>query len=265
MIRLGTGLMSAAYWRPRAGLLPATTALVARMTAAPPAGRVVAIDALVRALVAAGVWSRLDLLHVLAAHDTQAARLNWISSAYDLAAYNSPLFTAHRGFKGDGTAAYLEAAGYNPSAATLRFAQNSMTLGAWMLTPSSAAVGLDVYGGNSRVQRRTSGSNDLHYRANDGTSTFWPSGGALDGLMVADRADAATKALYRNGALTHSAAVASTGNSTILRLFAAGAGSAMSDAEIAVVFAGASLTEAQHAALHAALRTYLLKVGAIAP
>lgn len=261
MIRLGTGLMSAAYWRPRAGLLPATTALVARMTAAPPAGRVAAIDGLVRALVAAGVWSRLDLLHVLAAHDTQAARLNWISPAYDLAAYNSPLFTAGRGFKGDGAAAWLAATGYDPSAGGAKFTLDNACLGAWVLTPSTVA-GLDVSTGSGRLSRRDTTSDDYHFRINDGTS-YYGSGGSLPGLFVADRSGVLEKRRFVNGVLRGTGATASTVNAGYVRLFSTGSGS-WSNAELAIVFAGGSLTEAQHGVLYATVRAYLVNLGAVA-
>lgn len=262
MIRLGTGLMSTAYWRPKAGLLPATTALVARMMAAPPAGRVTAMDGLIRALAAAGVWSRLDLLHVMAAHDTQAARLNWIGPAFDLAAYNSPLFAAGRGFKGDGSAAWMAATGYDPSVGGVKFILDNACVGAWVLTPSTVG-GLDVSMGNSRLSRRDTASDDYHFRINDGTS-YYGTGGSAPGLFVADRAAALEKRKFVNGVRTGTGATASTGISGSLRLFSTGSGS-WSNAEMAVVFAGGSLTEAQHGVLYAALRAYLVNLGAVAP
>jgi hypothetical protein len=39
------------------------------------------IDALVGALKASAVWAKLDVLWVLAAADSQAARRNWIADA----------------------------------------------------------------------------------------------------------------------------------------------------------------------------------------
>lgn len=258
MIRLGTGLMSAAYWRPKAGLLPATTALVARMTSAPPAGRAAAIDGLIRALVAAGIWSRLDLLYVLAAHDTQAARLNWISSAYTLAAYNSPIFTANRGFKGDGSTAWLDVAGYNPSSTAGRFALNDASAGLWVLTPS-AGTGMDL-SGIVWMSRRNTGV-DWHYRVNDGTSSFGQPGDT-PGFYAGDRPSSSTKRLFKNGAQIATHNVASSILNTRLNILGQSGGS-NSSAELAVVCAGASLTETQHAALYAALSTYLLTVGAL--
>lgn len=263
MIRLGTGLMSTAYWRPKAGWSPATTALVARMAAAPPAGRVAAIDGLIRALVAAGIWSRLDQLHVLAAHDPQAARLNWIGPAYELAAYNSPIFATDRGFKGDGAAAYLDAAGYNPSGGGTRYGLNDASFGLWVLTPNSVSGGIDMFMGAGRMDRRPTMTGDYHVRINDGT-TAYGAGGDVGGFFVADRPNSATKRQFRNGTLNASFSVAPTANASYLRVLSTGSGS-YSNVEVAAAFAGASLTDAQHAALYAALRTYLVTVGAITP
>lgn len=79
MSRLGLSLPSAAVMRARGGAVPPEArALMARMTTAPSASRARAIATLVRTLKAAGIWSKLDLLYILAAHDAQAARLNWV-------------------------------------------------------------------------------------------------------------------------------------------------------------------------------------------
>lgn len=55
-----------------------TDALVARMEIAPSAARKKLIDDLIVELKSWGIWQKLDLLYILAAHDAQAARLNWV-------------------------------------------------------------------------------------------------------------------------------------------------------------------------------------------
>lgn len=240
----------------------ATQAIVDRMSSPPSASRVDAIFALVLALMDAGVWSRLDLLHVLAAHHEQAARLNLIAPAFDLAAYNSPIFTANRGFKGDGSAAWMAASGYDPGAGGTQYTLNNASMGAWVLTPATNA-GLDIFNGSGRLGRRDTTGDDYHYRLNDGTSYYGP-GGSIASFHVVDRPDNATKRRFRDGVFRGSGAVAATTIGGSLRLFSTGNGS-WSNAELAVTFAGASMTEAQHAAFYAALRAYLLSVGAITP
>ncbi len=259
MFRLGLGLAltQGAY----AGLHPFSAALIARMSVAPSAARAGAIDKLVRALIDAGIWSRLDLLHMLAAHDSQAARLNWITTAYDLVAFNSPSFRVDRGFKGDGAAAYLRASDYNPAAIPSDLQLNNASAGLWVLTPSSGA-GLDLFTEAGRLGRRNSSTGDYAYRMNDGT-TAYGTGGDAPGLFVVSRADGTTKRLYRNGALAKTDTATSTALSNKLSVLSTTT-TLYSDAEVAAVFAGANLTDAQHAALYAAVRTYLITVGAIA-
>lgn len=239
----------------------ATLALIARMSAAPPAGRAEAIYAAVSGIMAAGVWPKMDVLSLQAAHHEQAGRLNWIGPAYDLAGYNSPIFAADRGFKGDGASAYLEASGYNPSAGGTRYALNDACAGLWVLTPNTLSGGIDLYMGNTRLDRRTTLNDHYHVRINDGT-TAYGSGGDVGGFFGADRPNSATKLLFRNGTLNASLATASTANAPYLRVLGTGTG-IYSNVEVAAAFAGASLTDAQHAALYAALRTYLLAVGAL--
>ena len=89
--------------RVQPALRPETTALVARMAAPPTASRARLIDALVSALVAAGIWDRLDMLMVAAAHHPQAALLNWRGVAFSPAiGGGSPVFVPDRGFYCDG-------------------------------------------------------------------------------------------------------------------------------------------------------------------
>lgn len=236
----------------------ATLGIIGRMSAAPPAGRAEAMYALIASLMAVGIWSKLDILYLMAAHHEQAARLNWISASYNLAAYNSPIFTANRGFKGDGSTAWLDVVGYNPSSTAGRFALNDASAGLWVLTPS-AGTGIDL-SGIVWMSRRNTGA-DWHYRVNDGTSSFGQPGDT-PGFYAGDRPSSSTKRLFKNGAQIATHNVASSVLSNRLNILGQSGGN-NSSAELAVVFAGASLTETQHAALYAALSTYLTTVGAI--
>lgn len=236
----------------------ATLGIIGRMSAAPPAGRAEAMYALIASLMTVGIWSKLDILYLMAAHHEQAARLNWISASYNLAAYNSPIFTANRGFKGDGSTAWLDVVGYNPSSTAGRFALNDASAGLWVLTPS-AGTGMDL-SGVVWMSRRNTGV-DWHYRVNDGTSSFGQPGDT-PGFYAGDRPSSSTKRLFKNGAQIATHNVASSVLYNRLNILGQSGGN-NSSAELAVVFAGASLTETQHAALYAALSTYLLTIGAI--
>ena len=64
------------------------------MSVQPTNARKALIDALITSLKSAGVWAKLDVLWIPAAHDSQAGRLNWKSpGTFTLAEVSSPTFT----------------------------------------------------------------------------------------------------------------------------------------------------------------------------
>lgn len=235
----------------------ATLALLARMSVAPPAGTAEAIYATISGMMAVGVWTRLDVLALLAAHAQQAALLNWINPAYDLLAANSPTWTG-TGFKGVGTG-LLFPPGYNPAATAANMQLNNAIAGVWVRAPSTVG-GLDLFTEAGRLGRRNNTNGDYTYRLNDG-STAYSTGGDSPGLFVVSRGDAASKTLYRNGSPLKTDLAPSTTLSN--KLYVLGGTSGLySDAEISAVVAGGHLTDSQQAAMYAALRTYLIALGA---
>lgn len=271
MSRLGLSLPSAAVLRGRARPMPAqAAALMARMSAPPAAARAGTIAALVRALVAAGIWQKLDLLYVLAAHDAQAARLNWMGAGYALTAVNSPSFVADRGYVG-GTNAYL-ASGFNAATGGVAYSQDNAHVSVWDLTereagniiPVGASTGTAVQLG---MLHRYS-TDRCAFSVNDQSSTF--SNGRSDGFFVGSRLSSAGRSVYRNGVLLADHVAASMAVPPLevdLLCFkynnGANRGYWCTD-RIAVFSMGAGLTFAEQAAFHAALQAYLQAVGAVA-
>lgn len=108
-------------WRPKAQtpsvsatVLPETTNLIAAMTnQSLPPGRATAINTLIASLktftTAFGVslWDRLDCLYIPAAHDPQAARINWKNPAQIATVVGSPTFTTDRGYSGVTGSSYI--------------------------------------------------------------------------------------------------------------------------------------------------------------
>src|SRR5262252_6152224 len=69
----------------------ASLAIFAAFSTPPDTTRKGVIDTCVRALKSAGVWTKLDVLYLFAAADSQAARVNWKNpGTYDGTATNSP-------------------------------------------------------------------------------------------------------------------------------------------------------------------------------
>jgi len=236
------------------------TALVAAMSSPPDDARKAIIDTLVGALKTAGVWTKTELFYDLAAHDSQAARLNWISPGNNtLTEVNSPTFAADQGYTGNGTTSYLSA-GVNLSALTL-YLQNDAHAGVWFRTAGSVAkygLGTDtgtillVSGNLGATERLTRINTQTNLTSNDNITT---------GHVVAVRRDSANQFSYRNGAGEATGAQASEARTaapvTILK-----AGVTLSDQQILAAHLGGQLTSGEVTAYYNALAAYKTSVGA---
>lgn len=115
--------------------------LVAAMSVPPTDLRKGYIAQCIRALYAGGIWAKLDVMWVLAAHDEQAARLNWITPAsFTLTAVNSPTFTTDRGFAGNGTTSYLDT-GWDAATNGSQYTQDSAHVGSYQRTAATVGTG----------------------------------------------------------------------------------------------------------------------------
>lgn len=235
--------------------LPQTLALFARMATPPTAARAKAINNLVSALVVNGIWDRLDAFYVLAAADSQAARLNWIADQYNLTEVNSPTFAADQGYTGNGTTSYLET-GFNPTtAASPKFVQNDASMFIWSRTDlaNGALISADIGNANSRIIRSNLASGQAGGRANMASTNNAIAVGAYPGLAAWSRTASAVYEGYANGVDagggTTASAALSNANFHILEATSTASGVN----QIAVAGWGASLTPAQHAALYEAL------------
>ncbi|TCT07612.1 hypothetical protein [Aquabacter spiritensis] len=246
-----------------------TAALIARMAVPPP--RAGAIDILVRALIAAGIWAKLDALYLLAAHDAQAARLNWIQDAYTLATLNSPAFIPNRGYVGDGVTQALST-GFNAATAGGRYTQDSASFGAWSLTEAVEFTAL--IGADSGPPLRLAYIFPLPYAflamvgVNCGEQTYTDNSTSL-GLFAASRTGPAGFTTYRNAtvfAVTSLASVEPPNAPFYLMGQSRNGGvdpAHPTSRTIAMGFIGAGLTGQEMADLHAATQTYLTEVGAL--
>lgn len=247
------------------GMDAGAAALIARMSVPPPPERVRAIDRLAHALREAGIWAKLAALHVMAAHDAQAGRLNWVGSGYALAPVGGPGFTPDRGYAGDGAASYLDT-GWAPSMG----AQDSLCFGIWYQTSavsSSSIAGAAAPGGGSGVKlapRVTSASNGFAAAANMTDWIVFGPAPADTGLFLVNRSSATGTQGYHNGVMLGSTAAPSeTPTSRTLHLGRSNIDTPFyNGARMAAAVIGRSLDSVEQAALHAALAAYLTSVGA---
>lgn len=268
-------LFDARLSRPVWDYHPATDALFTAIAAPPDVkeGRYLKhdLELTVRDLVAAGIWERLDLLYVLAAHDAQAAGLNWVNpGSYSLTETNAPTFLPYRGYETDGLASYLDT-GFAPATDGVTFQQDDASLFVYLYSLDSSVGNGTVAGasggGNVLRIRPDDGSSQSNYRVNDatnaGSSILVP---GAQGYNAVDRAGAASFKAYAMGVTgklrSSSLARTSSGLSTTTISVGAGAGS-YGKAEIAFAGAGASLNRSQHRDLARILEDHLSRVGAL--
>lgn len=241
--------------------LTETAALVAAMTVKPSGTRKLVINTLIQTLKDAGVWTKLEFLYILGAHDSQAARINWLAPTVAAIAINGSLtFTADRGFTGDGSTGYL-LTGYTPSSMT-KFLQDDAHIGAWSLTAGTAArwiLGLD--GAPSVRVSANNGATERNARIN-AASQLSTDDNITTGHVVGVRRDNANIFSYRNGAGEATGASASASRSNNTFSFFLSNTTVFSDAQVFCGHAGAQLSAAEVLALYNAINTYKTAVGA---
>ncbi|PAX06340.1 hypothetical protein [Sphingomonas lenta] len=121
-------------------------------------------DALVRALVAAGVWDKLESLHVPAAHSRQAALIDWTGRRGPATVGGgAPVFVPDRGVYCDGADDWVDL-GFAP-ADGVRFQQSSATVAMWARN-ASPAQGVSGFGlaGSTAVGLNPRGASGLWRR-----------------------------------------------------------------------------------------------------
>lgn len=245
---------------------PAASSLIGAMTTPPNAVRQGIINTCIVQLKAAGLWTKLDALYMMAANADQSGRLNWKNpGTWTLAASGTVTFTADQGFKGDGVSGFLSATGYNPSTAGGNLSLNSATVGHYLRIAGTVGSGFDYHmtGGTTRLQT-AAGVNAYTVRLNDATSLSSGAGPYGVGHWSARRSDASSKTIWKNGAsVAGPDSSVSTTVGTGLNLGASNAGSNASDAQFSFAYTAGSLSDSEMLSLDTILRAYLSSVGAI--
>lgn len=232
------------------------------MTSPPTDARRGHIDTLIKALDAGGVWPKLDLMYVPAAHDAQAGRINWRDpGTFDLTESGTLTHLADRHYVGNGVNGHLPT-GFTPSTHAQHMAQNSAMLAVWVRNDVSSASQYEIGGttsGGSYVNAR-SGANAVG-KINGGAVSRALGTATSVGFTAVDRADSANLRFYKNGVLLGSNADASTALMSVPLVLLRHSG-AYSTRQLSVALVGASLTDGEHAAAAAAASAYLTALGA---
>jgi hypothetical protein len=236
------------------------TALFAQMSSQPNATRKGHIDTLITAMKTASIWTKFDFLYVMAAHDEQAGRLNWISPGTNtLTAVNSPTFTADQGFLGNGSNAHLTT-GIAMNGTTLH-TQNDASWVCGVYALGTAGASNWYFGGDGAGTTEGlnySGAGAQGYRVS--TTSSLSVGTAATGRHIGIRIDSLNQKLWRDGAQVATGAVSSTAraaiNYTILRT-----STNYSDGRVWCLGVSSKLADADATALDNALAAYQTALG----
>ncbi len=237
-----------------------TQAFFDRLLTPPDDARAGHYDDLINALVAAGVWARLDGFWLYAAADGGTSLANLISSRFratENVTAGRPAFARDRGWAGTGINANIHT-GFIPLTSEGHFAQNDACLFCWSLTAAPLRQMLMGIDGSDRTSLCPKWSDGKTYFAlNSAASDAVRLDADSSGLWLVNRTAANELTLDHNGSQVAAA-------STPSAAYKAGPFNAPAGAhQVALCGIGAALTREQRAALHQACQTYLHAIGAL--
>jgi hypothetical protein len=246
-------------------------AVITAMTNRPSFARQTLVKTLVDALKAAGLWTKLDRLFILAAHDSQASLMDWKSHATKLVATaagspsTSPVFTADRGWQGTGggvtQGGYL-AGEFNATVGSNQMAQDSVHLAVWnhLASSGSGAGTFREAGGGQTLIACKNPTAVLWCMSNAAGADIPAQTGDGTGFYAWSRQNSTNYHAYQNtndlGTISRASVSPAPGAFHVLR-----GGSGYSNARVAAACWGAGLSTAEIVGLRDALHDYLAAIG----
>lgn len=237
--------------------------LFAAMSTPPDDTRKGLIDACIVALVAAGIWTKLDCLYMFAAADSQAALLNWKNpGTFDASVVSAPSFTADEGYTGNGSSSYVTS-NFNASTAAGSYVRDAATMFAHGNRQTLLMAGLMGHITSSNSYIYPFGDGNLNYLTINGDAAD-VSVASTDGrgFWGVTRRTSTEVEAYKNGASLGSGSIASEALVNENHVFLAGAGAFYTGPVMAGGMGGA-LSDAEHTSLYTAVHDYLVAVAGI--
>jgi len=234
--------------------------LIAAMTVAPNNFRKANIAQCIQQLYAGGVWAKTDVMWVMAAHDEQAARLNWITpGSFTLSAINSPTFTTDRGFNGDGSTSYLDT-GWDRATNGVQFTQNNAHASVYQRTGTALTFGAPA---TAAFQISGAAGTNGGGRLNNGSGTLGATaGGTLPIQIILRRTISTSAECLRDGVQVSSGGGTTGALNTSDLAFLRTSGGGYTTAQCAGGALGANLDDTQALAHYNAWHNYMVAVGA---
>jgi hypothetical protein len=190
--------------------------LIAAASKAPADLRKGYIARFIGALYAASVWTKIDVMWVLAAHNEQFGRLNWKSpGSFTLTAVNSPTFTTDRGFTGVQASSTLLDTGWDWATNGVGYTQNNCHLSNYQRSGGEGVASFSQQNASWRGGVGGRPTTAAPSRVNSATNISVTSG-SYPIQTIARRNDSTNASLVRDGAqvLAPTAAASTTGANT---------------------------------------------------
>lgn len=215
------------------------------------------------ALYAASVWTKIDVMWVLAAHDEQFGRLNWKSPGnFTLTAVNSPTFTVDRGFTGISASSTLLTTGWDWATNGVQYTQNNCHISVYQRSGGENVPSFSQQNAGYRagVMGRPSAANGS--RVNSATAGTTASG-TYPLQTVVRRNDSVNQSVVRDGVevVAPAAAASTTAANTSDFAFFIG-GNVYTSSQIVGGSLGAYMDDTEVAAFYNAWHDYMVALGA---
>lgn len=236
------------------GLLPDTRRLIDAMTVRPVAARIRRIDRTIRSLNRENIWPVIDGFYRIAAHDEQAARLDWKNPGTNTLVYTgtppiSSQFTVDRGVTGNATDVRLDA---TISGTPANYTSMSAHIAAIVLTNTATAVddcSLRTSGAVIRgAVRIRNGATASSIRASTNGGLSSSTAINVPKMVLGDRLDGSNQTIYQRGVAdgTGAAAGAAIGANGLIQIL--WDGTSYNDRQFAFLCYGGGLGDAKAAA-----------------
>ncbi len=265
-VRPGVRLLLTAKRPAAAGNYEAeATALFARMTTQPNATRKGHINTMIVSLkngatCSCSVWALLDGLWIMAAHEQDTAKLNWISTSNAITLTDAPTWAADQGYTTDGSNDSVDL-NYNPASSALSQTNSATFFTKFHNNVQASASVTGNYNGTSGQSLNPRNTSDaINYRINQSSTTTVASQTDARGLLLVTRTGSSTTEGYRDGAsLGAGSAGSSSEISANLRLGVVNG--TFFPQRFSAAGAGAGFTDAQAFDLSTAINTYMTAIG----
>jgi hypothetical protein len=248
---------------------PDVVILYAAMTVKCSFAELLAINQMVIDLKAAGIWAKLDWLHVYAQQTSQASLLNWKSpGTFDGTIVNGVAFTSDRGQQGNGSDGYIHT-GFVPASNGVNYTRDKAAAGVYINGNAAPANAVDI--GTNDVSNHEMYINacyadgNTYGKINDNSnkSCAAPGGSAL-GFTSMVRPSSSVSQIWVNGVMLENSAATSLGLSIqsldVMILQNGAGGFGQSPRRIALAYAGSS--DINQATFYSIIQTYMVNRGA---